>query len=117
MCWGDWYEKRKKRGNWSGEALEVRTSRWRQFLFPSKLVCDEAGVEASRKTWWMRGWRVYSGFTDIASIRMEEGVVFATITIETRGGDQLVVDGLWKQKAKAVYDAIRSQMTLPARST
>lgn len=92
--------------------LEVRTSRWVQFLFPAKMACEDAGVESSRKKWWIRGWRVYTGFNDIASIRIEEGLVFATLTIETKGGEHMMVDGIWKKKAKTFYDIIRSQMSL-----
>jgi hypothetical protein len=47
-------------------------------------------------------------FRQISSIRVETGMLFATITIESSGGSQPVtIHGLWKKDAKRVRELVQ----------
>ncbi|HEX2768650.1 MAG TPA: SHOCT domain-containing protein [Geobacteraceae bacterium] len=86
-----------------------QSSRWTSgnLFFPDALVLASDGI-IFRKGSLMGSSEEHINYNAVASFRINNGILFSTVSIETSGGSQpIVVNGLWKSEAKEIQDAIR----------
>jgi len=85
------------------------SSRWTSgnMLFPDSLVLVRDGI-VFRKVSLFGSREEHISYKSVASFRLNKGILFSTISIETSGGSQpIVVNGLWKSDAQEIQDTLR----------
>jgi hypothetical protein len=90
-----------------------RASRWTRGnrLFPTVLVIDEHSL-VRRKRDWLKVDEVSMHLSRIASVRIETGLLFADIRIESSGGDDDIVShGHTKGDARRLKERIERWQT------
>jgi hypothetical protein len=88
--------------------MQVKTSHWKQLLFPKTLTIDTAITFEKRN--FPNFWAVDTAIVkkeEIASFKVDQGFLLAKIIIETTGGKQYVIDGVWNGQAKAVLEELK----------
>lgn len=93
------------------------SSRWTSgnMFFPDALVLVGDGI-VFRKGSLFGSREEHISYKAVASLRITNGILFSTISIETSGGSQpIVVNGLWKTEAKEIQDALREFQRLSHR--
>jgi len=86
-----------------------QSSRWTSgnLFFPDALILAGDGI-VFRKGSLFGSSEEHIKYNSVASFRIENGILFSTVSIETSGGSQpIVVNGLWKAEAKEIQDTIR----------
>jgi hypothetical protein len=86
-----------------------QSSRWTSgnLFFPDALVLAGDGI-IFRKGSLFGSNEEHINYNAVASFRINNGILFSTVSIETSGGSQpIVVNGLWKSEAKEIQDTIR----------
>ena len=87
-----------------------QSSRWTSgnLFFPDALVLAGDGI-IFRKGSLFGSNEEHINYNAVASFRINNGILFSTVSIETSGGSQpIVVNGLWKSEAKEIQDTIRA---------
>lgn len=87
-----------------------QSSRWtsRNLFFPDALVLASDGI-IFRKGSLFGSREEHINYSAVASFRIDNGILFSNVTIETSGGSQpIIVNGLWKAEAKEIQDTIRA---------
>jgi hypothetical protein len=80
-------------------------------LFPTEIVIDEHSV-VRRKRDWLKVGEVSMHLSRVASVRIETGVLFADLRIESGGGDDDIVShGHTKGDARAIKERIERWQT------
>jgi hypothetical protein len=80
-------------------------------LFPTQLVIDEHSL-VRRKRDWLKVDEVSMHLSRIASVRIETGILFADIRIESSGGDDDIVShGHGKGDARRIKERIERWQT------
>ena len=83
------------------------------FWFPDTISVDEDGVHYEKRR-MLGSTEEVVNFRHIASVRVQNGIFFATIRIETAGGSQpVIIQGLRKGDAKVVREAIQKMQQRP----
>jgi len=78
-------------------------------LFPDEVSIAEDGIHFIKRKLLGSNEEVIS-YSQIASVKIKSGVLFADIWIETAGGSQPVyINGLAKSDAQEIKDAIRQR--------
>jgi hypothetical protein len=86
-----------------------QSSRWTSgnLFFPDALVLAGDGI-IFRKGSLLGSSEEHINYDSVASFRINNGILFSNVSIETSGGSQpIVVNGLWKSEAKEIQDTIR----------
>jgi len=96
----------------AGESTDktYRSSRWSagNLFFPDRLTLADDGM-LFRKGALFGSSAEHINYRAIASVRVQNGIFLANITIETSGGSQpIYINGLWKAEAREIQDTIRS---------
>ena len=92
------------------EEKTFQSSRWtsRNLFFPDALILASDGI-IFRKGSLFGSSEEHINYDAVASFRINNGILFSNVSIETSGGSQpIVVNGLWKSKAKEIQDTIRA---------
>ena len=77
------------------------------FLFPDQVTVAEDGIHFIKRRLVGSDEEIIS-YGKIASVKLNSGILFADITIETTGGSQPVfINGLMKGAAQEIKEAIR----------
>jgi hypothetical protein len=91
------------------EEKTFQSSRWtsRNLFFPDALILASDGI-IFRKGSLFGSSEEHINYDAVASFRINNGILFSNVSIETSGGSQpIVVNGLWKAEAKEIQDTIR----------
>lgn len=86
-----------------------RASRWTSGnrIFPATLKVESDGVHFEKRRLFGARQEIIN-YRHISSVRINTGMFFASLLIETSGGsDPIDVTGLWKRDANAIRDAIQ----------
>ena len=86
------------------------SSRWTSgnLFFQDALVLASDGI-IFRKGNLFGSREEHISYSAIASFRINNGILFSNVLIETTGGSQpIIVNGLWKSEAKEIQDTIRA---------
>lgn len=76
-------------------------------LFPATVSAETDGIHY-RKGRLLGSSEEVIGYRQIASVKVDSGILWATLRIETSGGSQpVVIHGLGKDDAKAIRDSVR----------
>jgi hypothetical protein len=76
-------------------------------IFPARVSVESDGIHYS-KSRLLGATEETINFRQISSLRLETGVFFCTITIETSGGSQpVIIRGLWKDDGRRIRDAVQ----------
>ncbi len=88
-----------------------QTSRWggKSFWFPEKLILDDNSLTYQKKTLFSSK-EVTIPYDKIASIKVEKGIAFADIFIETSGGERIIIKGFNKSDAEKINDIVNSKI-------
>ncbi|NQU30803.1 MAG: PH domain-containing protein [Anaerolineae bacterium] len=77
------------------------------FLFPDEVTIAEDGIHFVKRRIFGSDEEIIS-YGKIASVKLNSGILFADITIETSGGSQpIFLNGLMKGAAQEIKEAIR----------
>ncbi|MBC8335440.1 MAG: PH domain-containing protein [Anaerolineales bacterium] len=77
------------------------------FLFPDEVTVAEDGIHFVKRRIFGSDEEIIS-YGKIASVKLNSGIFFADITVETTGGSQpIFINGLMKGGAQEIKDAIR----------
>lgn len=85
------------------------SSRWsaHNHLFPDSLRLARDGL-VFRKGRFFGSSEEHINYRAVASLRVKNGILFSTLSIETSGGSQPVyINGLWKSDAREIQDILR----------
>jgi hypothetical protein len=91
------------------EEKTYQSSRWTSgnLFFKDALVLASDGI-IFRKGNLFGSREEHINYNAIASFRINNGILFSDVLIETTGGSQpIIVNGLWKTEAKEIQDTIR----------
>jgi len=92
------------------EQRVYRSSRWSSgnLFFPDRLTIASDGLHF-RKGALFGSHEEHIAYRAIASLKVENGILLADLTIETSGGSQPIhINGLWKSAAREVQAAVQS---------
>lgn len=92
------------------EEKTYKSSRWTSgnLLFQDALVLASDGI-IYRKGHLFGSREEHISYNTVASFRINNGILFSNVFIETTGGSQpIIVNGLWKSEAKEIQDTIRA---------
>jgi hypothetical protein len=92
------------------EEKTYQSSRWTSgnLLFKDALVLASDGI-IFRKGNLFGSREEHISYNAVASFRINNGILFSNVLIETTGGSQpIIVNGLWKSEAKEIQDTIRA---------
>ena len=93
-----------------GGAKTYWSSRWStgNTFFRDSVVLAADGI-LFRKRRFFGSNEEHVNYRAVASVRIKNGLLLSSISIETSGGSQpIFINGLWKSDAKSVQDAIRA---------
>ena len=77
------------------------------FLFPDEVSIAEDGIHFVKRRVFGSDEEIIS-YGKIASVKLNSGIFFADITVETTGGSQpIFINGLMKGGAQEIKEAIR----------
>ena len=77
------------------------------FLFPDEVTVAEDGIHFIKRRIFGSDEELIT-YGKIASVKLNSGIIFADITIETSGGSQpIFINGLLKGAAQEIKEAIR----------
>jgi len=80
-------------------------------LFPDEVVVADDGIHFIKRRMLGSDEEIIS-YGKIASVKLNSGVLFANLTIETAGGSQpIFINGLAKGDAQEIKEAIRFYQT------
>lgn len=80
-------------------------------LFPDEVIVADDGIHFIKRRMFGSDEEVIV-YDKIASVKVNSGVMFANLTIETAGGSQpIFINGLAKGDAQEIKDAIRFYQT------
>lgn len=80
-------------------------------LFPDQVIVADDGIHFIKRRMLGSDEEIIS-YGKIASVKLNSGVMFADLTIETTGGSQpIFINGLSKGDAQEIKDAIRFYQT------
>jgi len=80
-------------------------------LFPDEVIVADDGIHFIKRRMLGSDEEIIS-YAKIASVKVNSGVMFADLTIETTGGSQpIFINGLAKGDAQEIKEAIRSYQT------
>lgn len=94
-----------------------RSSRWSSgnLFFPDQLTLAADGLHF-RKGALFGSHEEHIAYRAIASLRVENGIFLADLTIETSGGSQPIhINGLWKSAARKVQAAVQAAQSAGQR--
>jgi hypothetical protein len=94
-----------------------RSSRWSSgnLFFPDQLTLAADGLHF-RKGALIGSQEEHINYRAIASLRVENGILLADLTIETAGGSQPIhINGLWKSAAREVQTAVQAAQSAGRR--
>jgi hypothetical protein len=81
--------------------------------FPDTISVDADGVHYQKRR-LLGSTEEVVNFRHIASVRVQNGILFATLSVETAGGSQpVIIQGLRKADAKAVRESIQRMQQQP----
>ncbi len=75
-------------------------------LFPDRIEIDSCNVTFYKGSFFGYSSKVIS-LSNIASTSISAGLLFATVTIESRGGEKIVASGFTRSDARAIIDLVR----------
>ena len=77
------------------------------FLFPDRVIVAEDGIHFIKNRFLGSDEEIIT-YGKIASVKVNSGMLFANLTIETSGGSQpIFINGLPKNDAQEIKEAIR----------
>jgi len=80
-------------------------------LFPDEVIVADDGIHFIKRRMLGSDEEIIS-YGKIASVKVNSGVMFADLTIETTGGSQpIFINGLAKSDAQEIKEAIRNYQT------
>jgi hypothetical protein len=80
-------------------------------LFPDEVIVADDGIHFIKRRMLGSDEEIIS-YGKIASVKVNSGVMFADLTIETTGGSQpIFINGLMKGDAQEIKEAIRHYQT------
>ncbi|MBC7852963.1 MAG: SHOCT domain-containing protein [Pirellulaceae bacterium] len=94
-----------------------RSSRWSSgnLFFPDQLTLAGDGLHF-RKGALIGSHEEHIAYRAIASLKVENGIFLADLTIETSGGSQPIhINGLWKSSARKVQAAVQAAQSTGQR--
>jgi len=97
-------------GFFLNEEKTYQSSRWTSgnLFFQDALVLASDGI-IFRKGNLFGSREEHISYNAVASFRINNGIFFSNVLIETTGGSQpVIVNGLWKSEAKEIQDTIRA---------
>lgn len=78
------------------------------FLFPDQVIVADDGIHFIKRRFFGSDEEIIT-YGKIASVKVNSGILFANLTIETSGGSQpIFINGLPKNDAQEIKEAIRS---------
>ncbi len=81
------------------------------FLFPDQVIVADDGIHFIKRRFFGSDEEIIT-YAKIASVKLNSGILFADITIETTGGSQpIFINGLPKGDAQEIKEVIRSYQT------
>lgn len=81
------------------------------FLFPDRVIVADDGIHFIKNRFFGSDEEIIS-YGKIASVKVNSGILFANLTVETSGGSQpIFINGLPKNDAQEIKDAIRYYQT------
>ena len=81
------------------------------FLFPDEVTVADDGIHFIKRRLLGSDEEIIT-YGKIASVKVNSGIMFANLTIETTGGSQpIFINGLAKNDAQEIKDAIRYYQT------
>ncbi len=81
------------------------------FLFPDEVTVADDGIHFIKRRLLGSDEEIIT-YGKIASVKLKSGVLFTDLTIETTGGSQpIFINGLAKNDAQEIKDAIRYYQT------
>ena len=92
------------------EEKTYQSSRWTagNLFFQDALVLASDGI-IFRKGNLLGSREEHISYNAVASFRINNGILFSNVLIETTGGSQpIMVNGLWKSEAKEIQDTLRA---------
>jgi len=87
-----------------------QSSRWSagNFFFPDSLALASDGL-LFRKRSLFGSREEHINYQAVASLRVKNGFLLSTLSIETTGGSQpIFINGLWKSDARQIQEVLRS---------
>jgi hypothetical protein len=76
-------------------------------IFPARVSVEPDGIHYSKSRLFGAVEETIN-YRQISSLRLETGIFFCTITIETSGGSQpVIIHGLWKDDGRRIRDAVQ----------
>ena len=76
-------------------------------LFPDEVTVADDGIHFIKRRFFGSDEEIIT-YGKIASVKLNSGILFANLTIETSGGSQpIFINGLVKNDAQEIKDAIR----------
>lgn len=80
-------------------------------LFPDRVIVADDGIHFIKNRFFGSDEEIIS-YGKIASVKVNSGILFANLTVETSGGSQpIFINGLPKNDAQEIKDAIRHYQT------
>ena len=77
------------------------------FLFPDQLTIADDGVHFMKRKLFGSDEETIN-YKQIASVKAKNGIIWATLAVETSGGSQpVIINGLGKSSASEIKEAIR----------
>lgn len=92
------------------EEKTYQSSRWTagNLFFKDALVLASDGI-IFKKGNLFGSREEHISYNAVASFRINNGILFSDVLIETTGGSQpIIVNGLWKTEAKEIQDTLRA---------
>ena len=92
------------------EEKTYQSSRWTSgnLFFQDALILASDGI-IFRKGNLFGSREEHISYNAVASFRINNGILFSNVLIETTGGSQpIIVNGLWKSEAKEIQDTLRA---------
>lgn len=81
------------------------------FLFPDEVIVAEDGIHFIKRRFFGSDEEIIA-YSKIASVKLNSGILFANLTVETAGGSlPIFINGLLKRDAQEIKDAIRRYQT------
>lgn len=99
------------------KAKAYSSSRWSSgnLFFPDRLTVAEDGLHF-RKGALFGSQEEHINHRAIASLRVNNGILLASLDIETSGGSQPIhINGLWKSAAREIQAAVQAAQRLGSR--
>ncbi|MCF6277575.1 MAG: PH domain-containing protein [Anaerolineales bacterium] len=80
-------------------------------LFPDRVIVADDGIHFIKRRFFGSNEEIIT-YGKIASVKLNSGIMFADLTLETTGGSQpIFINGLMKSDAREIKDAIRFYQT------